>query len=165
MILLLAAACTPPPSTACVPGPSLATGTFPADLLVQWTSVSNGLARAWRLHADGRYDWTYLRPLPLLPVDHATWYEAPALPTSAVTEITEVLRMQLPALGSLQPSSFSDHPSHLPDRVGLDAPGIGSVWYTGPCQVTAFQTLIADLDRILDADGRPRTKIRERGGT
>jgi hypothetical protein len=148
------------PPDGCMLGASVDTGVIPSDVVIQWTSVSEGRTRAWRVHADGRYDWTYGRPLPLKPDDYYTWYEAPRLDAAAVAGIRQTVASRLPALVSFEPEGSY---LHVPGRQGLDAPGVGSAWYTGPCQPAAYRALVAELDRILDADGRPRTKIRQRG--
>jgi hypothetical protein len=67
---------------------------------------------------------------------------------------------RLPALVSFEPEGSY---LHVPGRQGFDAPGVGSARYTGACQPAAYRELVAELDRLLDEDGRPRTKIRQRG--
>lgn len=164
---LQAARPAPPPSAlgeaplGCVPGASAEVGDIPTTVVVQSSTVVEGAARVWRVHADGRYDWTYGRPLPLDPDDPSTWYAAPPLDAAAVERIRAVVATRLPTMVSFEP----EHPSmHVPGRRGFDAPGVGSAWYTGPCETEAYRALVKELDALLDADGRPRSQIRERGG-
>lgn len=68
----------------------------------------------------------------------------------------------MPALVSFEPEAKG---MHTPGRRGYDVPGVGSAWYTGDCGDERCAALTQEVDRILDADGRPRTEVRERGRT
>lgn len=144
----------------CVPAASPSVGDLPGDVVLQWARIVDGRADAWRVRGDGQFEWTYGHRLPLPAATYPDWHEGPPLPAEDVARLRLLLAERMPTLVSFEPERTG---LHTPGRRGYDAPGVGSAWYTGECGDVRFVELAQEVDRILDADGRPRTKIRERG--